>query len=487
MKILIVEDNEDSRVLQETTLEAQGHTVEVAVNGKQALEMAMRSRPDLIISDILMPEMDGFALCQAVKEDEQLKTVPFIFYTASYITPEDEELAKTLGGTRFIVKTGDTEEFLKTIEDIIKEYRESGLKTPGKSAVGGEELEHMHKKALVRQLDKKVRELEKEHEALKESEKKFRCISSTAQEAIIMADDEGRVLYWNEAAETMFGYTKDEAFVRKLHELIIPPRFHKDHLKGMKTFQESGNGNLIGKKAIELTALRKDGTEFPVEISLSGTRLENRWVAVGMIRDISERKQAMEKLRKALGGTIRALAAAVETRDPYTAGHQQRVTDLARAIATEMGCSTECIEGIRMAGIIHDVGKIGVPAEILTKPGRITATEFEIIKTHSQVGYDILKDIEFPWPVADIVLQHQERMDGSGYPRGLSGDDILMEARIIAVADTVEAMASHRPYRAALGIDKALEEITKNRGTRYDADVVDACVRLFREKGFEFK
>ncbi len=487
MKILIVEDNEDSRILQKTTLEAQGHTVESAVNGKQALEMAMRSRPDLIISDILMPEMDGFALCQAVKEDEQLRTVPFVFHTASYVTPEDEELAKALGGTRFIVKTGDMEEFLKAIEDVIKEYKEGGPRVPGPPAMGKEELDRMHKGALVRQLNKKVRELEKEHDALEESEKKFRCISSTAQEAIIMADDGGRVLYWNEAAETAFGYTKEEASVKKLHELIIPPRFHKDHLRGMEIFQDTGKGNLIGTKAIELTALRKDGTEFPIELSLSGTRLENRWVAVGMIRDVTERKLAEERTRKALEGTIQALATTVETRDPYTAGHQQRVTVLACAVAEEMGLSGEKIEGLRMAGVIHDVGKIGVPAEILTKPGRITETEFEIIKTHPQVGYDILKGIEFPWPVAEIVLQHQERLDGSGYPRGLSGDDILMEARIIAVADTVEAMASHRPYRAALGIDAALDEISKKKGVFYDPDVVDACVRLFREKGFEFK
>ena len=203
-------------------------------------------------------------------------------------------------------------------------------------------------------------------------------------------------------------------------------------------------------------------------------------------KSLEERKENLAKLRKALGGTIQVLVAAVETRDPYTAGHQQRVAHLARAIAQEMGLSLGQIEGIRMAGAIHDIGKIAVPAEILSKPGKITETEFGIIKTHPQVGYDILKGIEFPWPVAKIVLQHQERLDGSGYPAGLKGDEIILEARILAVADVVEAMASHRPYRPALGIDRALEEISKNRGILYDADVVDACVRLFREKGFKF-
>ena len=200
-----------------------------------------------------------------------------------------------------------------------------------------------------------------------------------------------------------------------------------------------------------------------------------------------ERKQSLEKLRQALGGTVQALARTVEIRDPYTANHQRHVADLARAIAEEMGLSSEQIEGIRMAGLVHDIGKVAVPAEILSKPGRITEAEFSMIKVHSRVGYDILKDIEFPWRIAEVVLQHHEKVDGSGYPLGLSDGDIILEARILCVADVVEAMASHRPYRPALGIEEALREISKNRGILYDADAVDACVRLFREKGFKFK
>ncbi|MEA1970163.1 MAG: response regulator [Thermodesulfobacteriota bacterium] len=192
------------------------------------------------------------------------------------------------------------------------------------------------------------------------------------------------------------------------------------------------------------------------------------------------------KLREALGGIIHAAAMMVETRDPYTAGHQRRVTDLARTVAKEMGLSQDLIDGIRMAGAVHDLGKLSVPADILSKPGRISEPEFEIIKTHPQVGYDILKEIEFPWPVAEIILQHHERMDGSGYPKGLSGEDILQEARILAVADVVEAMSSHRPYRPALGIDKALEEISQNRSILYDPEVVDITLKIFTEKGFEF-
>jgi putative nucleotidyltransferase with HDIG domain len=171
-------------------------------------------------------------------------------------------------------------------------------------------------------------------------------------------------------------------------------------------------------------------------------------------------------------------------RDPYTAGHQKKSADVARAIATEMGFAPEKIDGIRMAGTIHDIGKLSIPAEILSKPTRLTDIEYSLIKQHSMSGYEMLKDIESPWPLAEIVYQHHERMDGSGYPRHLKGDEIIMEARIIAVADVVEAMASHRPYRASLGIEAALEEIEKNKGILYDNVVVDACLRLFRHKGF---
>jgi putative nucleotidyltransferase with HDIG domain len=173
-------------------------------------------------------------------------------------------------------------------------------------------------------------------------------------------------------------------------------------------------------------------------------------------------------------------------RDPYTAGHQQKVVQLASAIAREMGLAEEQIEGLSVAGALHDIGKINIPAELLSKPGKLSKIEFEIIKTHAQVGFAILQGIDFPWPVAVAVAQHHERMDGSGYPFGLSGPDIILEARIMAVADVVEAMASHRPYRASLGIDRALEEISRNRGILYDAESVDACVRVFTEKGFTF-
>jgi len=194
--------------------------------------------------------------------------------------------------------------------------------------------------------------------------------------------------------------------------------------------------------------------------------------------------ETLARLRKTLGGIIDLMASVVESRDPYTAGHQRRVSDLARSIATEMGLARDVVEGIRTAGLVHDLGKIAIPAEILSKPGRLTALEYQMIQTHVSVAYELLKPIQFPWPIANAVAQHHERLDGSGYPAHLAGDAIGVPGRVLAVADVVESMASHRPYRPALGTDRALEEIQGGRGTQYDPNAVDACLRLFREKAY---
>jgi PAS domain S-box-containing protein/putative nucleotidyltransferase with HDIG domain len=215
--------------------------------------------------------------------------------------------------------------------------------------------------------------------------------------------------------------------------------------------------------------------------------------SVGTVQDITDRKQAeeerqqsAEKLVKALQATVESMAVLVEKRDPYTAGHQRRVANIACAIAKDMNLSDHQVEGIRLAGTIHDIGKMYVPAEILSKPGLLTDIELNMIQAHSQAGYDILKGIEFPWPIAEMVVQHHERIDGSGYPKGLSGKDIIMEAKILCVSDVIEAMASHRPYRPAIGIEKALEEIKKNSGILYDSKVADSCVKLITKKKFRF-
>ena len=231
-------------------------------------------------------------------------------------------------------------------------------------------------------------------------------------------------------------------------------------------------GQVIGVFSVQSDNLIRE--DIPVATAFAD-QLSSAWNKIRLLQN----------LRKTVEGTINIIAGTVDARDPYTAGHQVRVSDLAVTIAKEMGISKEQVKGIRMAGIVHDLGKIQVPAEILSKPGKISELEYELIKSHSRVGFNLLKDVDFPWPISEMVLQHHERMNGSGYPQGLKGDEIMLEARILAVADTVEAMSSHRPYRPALGIEKALKQIKQDKGILFDPDVVDACIKIFKD-GYKF-
>jgi PAS domain S-box-containing protein/putative nucleotidyltransferase with HDIG domain len=243
------------------------------------------------------------------------------------------------------------------------------------------------------------------------------------------------------------------------------------------------NGEVMG--SLDVYSGEKDAFG-PEEIEFLMEAAGDITVALKSLRLEKELETSLAGVKKVLGETVEAIAYMSEMRDPYTAGHQRRVAKLASAVAREMGMTEEQIEGIRVSGFLHDVGKIVVPAEILSKPGRINEAELSLIRTHSSAGYEILKLLEFPWPVAKAVLQHHERRDGSGYPGGLTAEALSVEAEILAVADVVESMASRRPYREALGIDKALEEISQKKGPLYNPQVVDACLRLFRDKGFMF-
>ena len=347
-------------------------------------------------------------------------------------------------------------------------------------------------KTLILGIARDITERKRADEALRESEEKFRAISTSAQDAIIIVNDEGKISYWNNAAERIFGYSKEESMGKDLQNTIIPQRFLGKFKEGFTMFKTTGRGPVLGK-IIELTSLRKDGTEFPIEMSISSVKIKGKWNAIGIIRDITERKRVEEKLKqsyrklgKTMDNIISTIAKIVETRDPYTAGHQQRVSLLATAIVKDMGLPPDKIEGVRIASLVHDIGKINIPSDILTKPGKLTKEEFNLIKGHPKMGYNILKLIDFPWPVAEIILQHHENINGTGYPRGLKDEEILLEAKIICVADVVEAMSSHRPYRPALGIDVALEEISKNKGILYDPKVVEACIKIFNEGSFKF-
>ncbi|MDR3710843.1 MAG: PAS domain S-box protein [Capsulimonadaceae bacterium] len=520
--------------------------------------------------------------------------------------------------------------------------------------------------ASCRGIMRDITEQKQAEQALQESEEKFRSISLSAQDAIIMMDSDGCISFWNPAAEKILGYSAQEVLGLELHSVIVSNRFHDAYRRGSVAFKITGEGPAIGK-TLELTAIAKGGREFPVEISLSAVRRGNQWHAIGILRDISQRKEhetkikelntlllavrrinehvliaeseedlyqficktlsnmdpvravwicrkmpdytllpvawagvdeddllrtsarwdesalgrgllgtatrenravvihdarsdaalapwrdlvykldarcgvgiplvvdgdvigglviysnqesyfddeivrfltevagdatigvktmrldqkllsTLDSMQKSLHGTVETIASMVEYRDPYTAGHERRVAQLACAIGRELGLPEYQIEGLRVASYIHDLGKISIPAEILSKPSALTHIERQLVMQHAQAGYDILKKMEFPWPVPRTVLQHHERLDGSGYPQGLKGDDIIMEARIVAVADVVEAMSSHRPYRPSLGVPAALSEICRKRDTAFDGRVVDACLALFNERKFRFE
>ncbi|MBI4302629.1 MAG: PAS domain S-box protein, partial [Chloroflexi bacterium] len=299
-----------------------------------------------------------------------------------------------------------------------------------------------------------------------------------------------KFLKTNRVFQDMLGYTEDE-----LQAVDFTSVTHPDYAEsGQRIFEQLRLGTLTHHRR-EKRYIRKDGSLTWADMAASAVRDSNGKLqyCIAVVADIAERKRAeeelkqtLENLQRVMNGITNAMGVIVEARDPYTAGHQRRVTQLAYALAQEIGLPPKQLEAIQVAGILHDIGKICVPAEILSKPGKISEPEFALIKNHPQMGYDILKGIEFPGPVAQAVKQHHERLDGSGYPDGLRGEEIILEARILGVSDVVEAMSSHRPYRPALGVANALEEISQKRAILYDPGVVDACLRLFMDKGFQF-
>jgi PAS domain S-box-containing protein len=744
-KVLIVDDNGANLYMLETLLKGYGFEVTSAENGRDALDKAILNPPDLIVSDILMPVMDGYALCRRWKSEETLKHIPFVFYTATYTELKDEDFALSLGAERFIIKPQEPEILVNMLKAVLEE-KDTVKQVAAKPL--GEEMEFFrrHNEILFSKLEKKMLDLEIANQKLRISEECYRLSFRNVSDVICTMDKELNIISMSPSVEKILGYKPQDFIGRPVSDLgniLAPESFEQavadisfilkgdtipatiyrfiakdgtikygevsgspvmregkiigvisvarditdrkwaeekvresekkyrdlydflpipvyemdleanitsanraiyetfggteeDLKKGFKVWQllspediDKSSKNIQGLlkgeqiRGTEYTLMRLDGSFFPaivissviysngkpvglrgaiiditerrhreqelrrvttfldsivenipdmifvkdagelrftrfnrageallghsrddllgkndydffpkeqadfftqkdqevlhrkelldiaeesVQTRKKGERiLHTKKVPIldangepeyllGISEDITDRKRAeehlketLDSLRKAFGTTIQVMVSAVEVRDPYTSGHQIRSADLAIAIATEMGLPQEKIDGIRMAGSIHDIGKLSIPAEILSKPTKLSEIEFSLIKEHSRKGYEMLKDVESPWQLAEIVLQHHERMDGSGYPRKLKGDEILMEARILAVADVLEAMASHRPYRAGLGIDAALAEIENNKGTIYDSNAADACLRLFREKGFKFE
>jgi len=322
---------------------------------------------------------------------------------------------------------------------------------------------------------------------LRDSEERYRVVVEHAHESILITQHT-KIVFANNAAAENSGYSV-EALTAGDFKILI----HPDDINMVIDYHLR---RLNGKKVPSIYSFRiicRDKTVKWVELNATLIQWEKKPAILNFLTDITarklldeERSESFKRTKETLDATVNSIAMIVETRDPYTTGHQLRVSHLARDIATEMGLTLDQKEFIGTAAIIHDIGKLSIPSEILSKPTKLTTLEFELIKTHSQSGYNILKDINFPWPVATVILQHHERMNGSGYPNKLKGKDILLEARIVAVADVVEAISSHRPYRPTLGINFALDEITQNRAILYDANVVDACLSLFLDKNYTF-
>ncbi|MCX7856999.1 MAG: PAS domain S-box protein [Deltaproteobacteria bacterium] len=590
--ILLADDNEEARHLFETFLVSKGYNCIVASNGKEALEKLRSHRVDIILSDVIMPVVDGFELLRRVKNEESGKGIPFILYSGVYTGEEDEQFAKKIGADRFFGKPYDFNKMLSAIEEEIKKSEKGG----GTTRKSLEETDIL--RAYGERLTSK----------LKKEAERWRTVFDSMLDMVALLEESGLILLWNRAFEEYFGpnlkkeshkcahvlecadwKTKDCPLLnarkgkkresREIHrngsffieiiEPIIEPdgsvrrfvqivrditqekkaeyalkqsekKYHsifeyaingiyqmtlngefllanpsfinmlsyesfqelKDCLKDIKRdlflkpedFEYIKQSLLQGGivRGFETELKRKDGAIIWVTIDahlVKDTYGENTFIQ-GFAEEITEKKKVelelremAEKLKRSFFATVRALSTVIDLRDPYTAGHQRRVSNLAAMIAQEMKMSNDFVENVRIAGEIHDIGKVAVPSEILTRPGKLLREEMDIIKRHPEIGYEILRDAEMPDPIPRIVYEHHERMNGSGYPRGLKGNQITMGARILAVADVVEVISTHRPYRPAIGLDAACEEINKGKGEFYDGEVVEACLRILKNAG----
>ena len=459
LRVLIIEDSDRDVALEVRALKAAGYQVTYAV-AETAIEMkaALAEQSfDIVISDHALPQFDAPGALAVLKQSGL--DIPFIIVSGA-IGEETAVALMKAGANDYVMK----DRLARLVPAVQKELREA--------------------------------ESRREHKRLEEARRNEQIMLARTESIAHVGSWE-----WDIATDTVnWSDELFQIFQRDPREgapsfAEHPAFYHPDDMARLRQAVEAAVADGTPYE-LELRAIRKDGeTRICVARGVAELGLGGRAVRLfGSLQDITERKKSeeslkvtLESLRKAVNATIQVMVSAVERRDPYTSGHQSRSADLARAIASEMGLPKDKIEGIRVAGSIHDIGKLSIPAEILSKPTKLSAIELSLIQEHARQGYEVLKDVESPWPLAEIIHQHHERMDGSGYPRNLKGEEILIEARILTVADVVEAMASHRPYRPGLGIDAALNEIEKNRGILYDNAVADACLKLFREKGFQLE
>jgi PAS domain S-box-containing protein/putative nucleotidyltransferase with HDIG domain len=451
ISLLLVEDNPgDVRLIREFLSEAKVDKAVLITAGtlSRGMELLDCSAIDAVLLDLGLPDSQGLDTFTTL--NTAFKHLPIVVLSSL----NDESIA------------------LAAVQKGAQDYLVKGQ-------VDGHVLSHSIRYAIER---KQAEEL------LIASEEKYRALVENINDVLYTLDTHGNITYISPAVERFTGYKVSDLMGRPFTPLV-----HTDDLPGLlDSFNRLASGQL---EPWEFRVVDKDGESIFVRSSSRPIYKDGQIVGfTALLTNITERKLFEEKLvksyesvKKTLNDAINTMVKIVELRDPYTAGHQQKVAALATAIAGEMNLGDARIDQLRIAAVIHDIGKIYIPSDILSKPGKLSAIEFSLIKTHAQSGYDIVKSMDFPGIVAQAVLQHHERLDGSGYPSGLKSDDTILEAKILAVADVIEAMASHRPYRSALGIDKALEEISKNKGKLYDPDAVDICYRLFSEKSFSFE
>ncbi len=452
LRVLMVEDSADDCELMKIVLEKGGYKVASdRVDNEKTMTAALDGEMyDIILSDHQMP---GFNSRDALEVMRKLKVeTPFILVSGKI--GETGAVALMKAGASDYVSKNHLALLPAAVERALDEYEAN-------------------------------RDRQRAEEAVRKSEKRWKLLVTNIPDYVTIVDDDDRVILLNHLAT---GFSENDIIGTSIYDYVEPksiPVF-KDALKRVRSEHK--------KQEFEIEAASDEGNfRLFEDVAIPITEEDGVSNIIIVAHDITDRRAAEKEqtrsyrqLELTLEGTVNALSAVGEHRDPYTAGHQERVTRLACAIAEEMKMSSEICDDIRIAGKLHDIGKIEIPSEILSKPGKLTDIEFSMVKIHSRVGFDILKTAELPCQVAEIVLRHHERIDGSGYPNGLKADEIQIGAKIMAVADVVEAMSSHRPYRAALGIDQALKEIEQNKGKLYDTDVVDACLKLFRKKGFEF-
>lgn len=446
-RIMIVEDEEIVALDIKKLLLAHGYDVIADVaSGEEALRRVADGKPDLVLLDIVLRgPLDGIDIGMRIRHDHG---IPVIYLTA-HADEHILERAKLTEPYGYIIKPFDDRDLLTTIEIAL----------------------HKHKA----------------DQQLSQREAEFRAIFDNAADAIFIHDFDGKMLDVNRTASEILEYSKGEILAMTSFDFDSPQYAPR----GPERMREI---KLRGHACFETAHVTKNRRVIPVEIKSRVIEFRGQSVVMSIARDITGRKSVeaelrenCEKLKKSVETTVNALASAVGIRDPYTASHQRRVTQLACAIAQRIGLEDEIVYGLRLAAIVHDIGKIYIPAEILSKPSALTDAEYDVVKSHPQIGYDILKAIDFSFPVAEIVLQHHERLNGTGYVNHLMAKDIYFEAKILGVADVAEAMLSHRPYRPAHELKPTLEELESHRGILYDGQVVDICVRLLKGNGFRFE